>query len=118
MFNLTDLLLLICVLLLVSLHVRLQRWREQLPPHEGVFLMPPRLMSGDTQPEIQIQILNPLEVAEKESAFGRLLGKVSPNLIARQVYAKTAETIMHEFHKRGLRARIEVHFRENDKTPG
>lgn len=113
----TIFLLLICLALLIALHWRLS---QQRPLHfsdkDGIYLQQLLKADGDSLPEIRIHILNPLEVAERESAFGRVLGKLSPSLISRQVYLKTAETIGHEFRQRGIRARISICYNEKDKS--
>jgi|SRR5690606_14934495 len=111
----SNFLLLICIVLLAALHWRLGLSRTTFQDHEGVSLRQLSKPDSDSPPEIRIQVLNPLEVAEKESAFGRFLGKVSPSLISRQVYLKTAEAISHEFRQRGIRARIDICYPEKDK---
>lgn len=111
----TNFLLLICIALLAALHWRLGGSRARFQERDSVSLRQLPKPDGDSPPEIRIQVLNPLEVAEKESAFGRFLGKVSPSLISRQVYLKTAETISHEFRQRGIRARIDIHYPDKDK---
>lgn len=112
----TTFLLLICVALLVALHWRLAPFRAPVQEKDGFTLRQLPKPDGEGLPEIRIQIQNPLEVAQKESAFGRFLGRLSPSLISRQVYLKTAETIGHEFRKRGIRARIDVCYQEKEKT--
>ncbi len=93
MESLILILLLLCVGLLVSLHLRLSGWRDSRLRDDQVFIQILRDGQGEMPPQISIQILNPLEVAEQESAIGRFLGKLSPALISRQVSLKTAENI-------------------------
>src|SRR5690606_5022040 len=116
MASLILILLFICVGLLVSLHLRLTHWRDASLRDAGIFIQTAQVAQRDTPPQICIQILNPLEVAEQESAIGRFLGKLSPALISRQVYLKTAESIGHEFRNRGIRAHIQIHYREQVKA--
>lgn len=77
-------------------------WRD-LPPDAG------RLLAATRAPVIGIEILNPIELAAKESSFAGPVGTVAPELIRRIVYQRTTEILRDELRQKGVQAEVTLH---------
>jgi len=76
---------------------------EIAPPADGAALL------GADQPEmITIELLNPLEVAAKESALGGAFGKLAPSLLRSEVYRRLRAELEAGLKERGVAADVRV----------
>jgi hypothetical protein len=57
---------------------------------------------------IVIEILNPVEVAARESALGGALGKVAPSFIRAEVYKRMRDQLEAGLKERGIAADVRV----------
>lgn len=64
---------------------------------------------GGRAPVISIEILNPMEVAAKESWVAGALGNLSPALIRGIVYKQASEQLRQELTLRGIQSDVRVH---------
>lgn len=55
---------------------------------------------------ISIEILNPVELAAKESAIAGPVGSLAPNLIRKIVYQRTAAMLREQLLEHGVRADV------------
>lgn len=67
------------------------------------------LLGRGSREVIAIEILNPLELAAKESWFADKFGGVTPSLIRKIVYARTLETIGPQLSGFGVKADVRLH---------
>ena len=58
---------------------------------------------------IAIEILNPIELASKESRFAELFGNLTPALIRKIVYERTVKTMTEDLKKYGVEAQVSLH---------
>ncbi|MFT6552199.1 MAG: hypothetical protein ACJA1I_002249 [Zhongshania marina] len=58
---------------------------------------------------IAIKILNPVELATKESVFAGLLNNFAPDVIRSIVYKRTVEIMRGQLEERGVQAEISIH---------
>lgn len=58
---------------------------------------------------ISIEILNPVELAAKESAIAGPVGSLAPNLIRKIVYQRTAAMLREQLLEHGVRADVKTH---------
>ncbi|TJY61925.1 hypothetical protein E4T66_06675 [Sinimarinibacterium sp. CAU 1509] len=84
-------------------HRKLTEAWKMLPPDASALL--PR----GTAPLISIEILNPVELASKESRFAAPLGAVAPSVIRRLVYERTVLILQDELVKYGVQAEVRTH---------
>ncbi|MES0872420.1 hypothetical protein [Sinimarinibacterium thermocellulolyticum] len=108
---------LIASLLLLLRHMREQRrllatlTRDQAAlenawntlPAEAATLMNRRGML------ISIEILNPMELASRESALAGPLGRIAPGLIQRLVYQRASEMLRKQLGEHGVQAKVRIH---------
>lgn len=112
----TILLLLLSLLLLVLLVIvvrqlgllqqRLSGLQQQLagPPALALSLPP----SG-TRTLIAIEILNPFELAVRETSLAGPAARVAPRTIKRIVYRRAADQIAEQLEAQGVRAQVTMH---------
>ena len=112
----TILLLLLSLLLLVLLvtlirqlgllHRRLHGLQQQLagPPPLALSLPP-----TGARTVIAIEILNPFELAVRETAFAGPAARVAPRTIERIVYRRAADQIAEQLEAQGVRAQVTMH---------
>ncbi len=84
-------------------HRRLTEAWKMLPPDSSA------LLPKGTAPLISIEILNPVELASKESRFAAPLGVVAPSVIRRLVYERTVAMLQDELIKYGVQAEVRTH---------
>jgi hypothetical protein len=84
-------------------HRKLSQAWTLLPPDAG------SLLPKGSAPLISIEILNPAELASKESRFAAPLGAVAPSVIRRLVYERTASILQDELLKYGVQAEVRTH---------
>ncbi len=60
-------------------------------------------------PLISVEILNPIELAARESRFAGPLGAVVPGGIRRRVYERTAQILQDELLKSGVQSEVRTH---------
>ena len=58
---------------------------------------------------IAVEILNPIELASKESRFAELFGSLTPALIRKLVYERTVKTMTEDLKKYGVEAQVSLH---------
>ena len=100
------------LIVLAALYWRLQRRAQALERLAGG-LQPPAstpATAGAREPReaIAIEILNPLEVAARESRFAGVLGTLTPTLLRREVYRQARNIIEQELKGRGIEADVQV----------
>lgn len=67
------------------------------------------LVSAARPSLISIEILNPMELAAKETWIAGVLGSVTPTLIRRLVYQKAAQMVREELKGHGVTAEVRQH---------
>lgn len=67
-----------------------------------------RRLLPDNGALISIEILNPIELAAKESAIAGPVGSLAPNLIRKIVYQRTAAMLREQLLEHGVRADVKT----------
>lgn len=105
--SLVLLLLLVLVLQrLGALQQRLHCLQRQLGEAPPLALPPPR---SDGRAVIAIEILNPFELAVRETALAGPVARVAPRTIERIVYRRAADQIAEQLAEQGVRAQVTMH---------
>ncbi|HZR37717.1 MAG TPA: hypothetical protein VFA75_20260 [Nevskia sp.] len=60
---------------------------------------------------ISVEILNPLELAVKESALARAFGSLTPELVRREVYKVVHQRLCLQLQEQGVIAEVRLHDR-------
>lgn len=112
---LVAMLALLCAVFVVLLR-RLEQQRQLVRTlerdHEALATawntLPPdaRRLLPDGGTLISIEILNPVELAAKESAIAGPVGSLAPNLIRKIVYQRTAAMLREQLLEHGVRADV------------
>ncbi len=68
-----------------------------------------RLLGSGERPLVVLDILNPMEVAARQSWFADKLGSLAPPLIRKIVFDETLKQVRAEVGKYGVRAQVWVH---------
>jgi len=58
---------------------------------------------------ISVQILNPLELAVKESPLARAFGSLTPDLVRREVYKEVYQRLCVQLQEQGVVAEVRLH---------
>ncbi len=58
---------------------------------------------------ISVEILNPLELAVKESALARAFGSLTPDLVRREVYKVVYQRLCVQLQEQGVIAEVRLH---------
>lgn len=58
---------------------------------------------------VSIEILNPVELASKESSFAGPLGNIAPGLLRKIVYQRAVAIIREDLLKHGVQADVKIH---------
>jgi hypothetical protein len=58
---------------------------------------------------ISVEILNPLELAVKESALARAFGGLTPDLVRREVYKEVYQRLCLQLQEQGVVAEVRLH---------
>ena len=58
---------------------------------------------------LSIEILNPLELASRESRMAGVLGQVTPTLLRKLVYERVREQLLQDLPQHGVEAEIRLH---------
>lgn len=58
---------------------------------------------------ISVEILNPLELAVKESALARAFGSLTPELVRREVYKVVYQRLCLQLQEQGVVAEVRLH---------
>ncbi len=58
---------------------------------------------------MSLEILNPVELASKESSFAGPLGSIAPGLLRKIVYQRAAAIIREDLVKHGVQAEVKIH---------
>lgn len=115
-----TILLLLNVLLSAVLGLLFLRlWRVQHRLHGRLQQLAPNLacdparnfelVSASRPSLISIEILNPMELAAKESWVAGALGSVTPTLVRRLVYQRAAQMVREELKGHGVTAEVRQH---------
>lgn len=87
-----------------QLHRRLAALQERLG---GASLVPPPGAAGGTR--IVIEILNPFELASRETRLAGAAAKLAPKMIERIVYERAAVQIAQQMTEQGVVAEVKTH---------
>ncbi len=115
-------LLLACTLLTVALLVLARRFRRLRAVCAGLEQalsglgqataeVPPALLetvAGDDGRRLVIRILNPIELASRQSWLASTFGSVAAPLVRRQVYEQALPIVIAEMKKHGVEAEVTV----------
>ncbi|QHS09217.1 hypothetical protein [Sinimarinibacterium sp. NLF-5-8] len=74
----------------------------QLLPAHAARLLPPRTL-------ISIEILNPLELAQKQTILAAPVGQIAPALIHKIVYRRALEMVHQQLAQHGAKAEVRLH---------
>lgn len=104
---------LIALIVLAAGLLRLQRISVRLATELSALAPPAAAMADYEQalgPQksrvIAVEILNPLELAAKESWFGEVFGNLSPSLIRNIVYQRTQKILVDKLLEYGVQADV------------
>ena len=64
---------------------------------------------GRTGPVIEIRILNPFDLAVKETPLAGPAARVAPRMIERIVYSRAAQQIAEQLRAQGVEAQVTTH---------
>jgi len=78
---------------------------EQLGASLGMNL-PPQTIDA---PLISVAILNPMELAAKESELARRFGNLAPDLVRREVYKQIHQRLSKQLVEQGVVAEVTLH---------
>ncbi|WP_047010481.1 hypothetical protein [Spongiibacter sp. IMCC21906] len=67
------------------------------------------LKRASIEPLICIKILNPVELASKESVFAGPISSVAPDVIRRKVYKRTGDILREELQMKGVQTEIQLY---------
>lgn len=87
---------------------RVERHVAQLDPAGAMRGAAGGQPGSDAREHIAIEILNPIELAAKQSWLAGALGTVTPSLVRREVYRQTREILEAELRERGVVATVRV----------
>ena len=105
-------LLSLVLVLLIALTTWL--WRRAVEQRERLEHALTRIADPDTpEPEMlmTVRVLNPLEVARRESASARLIGGYMPETFRRMVFRQLTEELDDALSERGIESEISVEYR-------
>jgi hypothetical protein len=68
-----------------------------------------RTLESSRSTLISIEILNPMELASKQSRFARAFGSMTPALIRREVYRQARDMIDVQLREHGVEPRVTLH---------
>lgn len=93
-------------LLLLTGMWRLQR---QLVSLQMRYQTVPELPPAIPRPVISIKILNPFELAARESRLAEPIAMLAPQIIEHIVYRRTVEILIEQLRERGVEAQVQTH---------
>jgi|AntDeeMinimDraft_6_1070357.scaffolds.fasta_scaffold01893_2 hypothetical protein len=105
---------LLSVILLVLCGLTFWLWRRAIAQRERLERALARVADPTTpEPEMlmTVRVLNPLEVARRESASARLIGDYMPETVRRMVFRRLTEELDDTLSKRGIESEISVEYR-------
>lgn len=88
--------------------LRLQRRVDLLHSQIGEST-PMKPTPGRSRPVIEIEILNPFELAVRESPLAGPAAKLAPRMIERIVYSRAAVQIADQLKAQGVEAQVTTH---------
>ena len=68
-----------------------------------------KIFEGGKSDLLSIEILNPMELAARESWFAEVFGNLSPALIRKLVYERTQKILVEELKKYHVQAQVGLH---------
>ena len=90
--------------------LRLQRRVDALHTQIGDGAsMPPTPASGRVRPVIKIEILNPFELAVRDTPLAGPAARLAPRMIERIVYSRAAMQIAEQLKAQGVDAQVTTH---------
>lgn len=95
--------------LAVALAATLAKLQRQLAVLAARLDTLPPLPEGGPRPVIAIEILNPFELAVRESPFAGPAAKLAPRIIERIVYTRAADQIAEQLRAQGVEAQVVAH---------
>jgi len=105
---------LLTVILLVLIALTAWLWRRAVDQRERLEHALARVADPDTpEPEMlmTVRVLNPIEVARRESAPARLIGDYMPETVRRIVVRQLTEELDDALSERGIESAISVEYR-------
>jgi hypothetical protein len=89
------------------LHLRLRAALRQVEDYgaSAGMAIPP----ASASPLISVAILNPMELAVKESQLAQLFGSLAPDLVRSEVYRTVRERLAQQLLEQGVIAEVTVH---------
>lgn len=75
-----------------------------LPPEVSPDLRP----GAPENPVLRVEVLNPHELAARESWAARRFGSLVPRIVAREVAARAAEQMAEQLAEQGVRADVRI----------
>ncbi|GAC1622531.1 MAG: hypothetical protein NVS9B10_06600 [Nevskia sp.] len=89
--------------------LRLHRRVEAVHARLGHLPALPLALPAAGRPMISIEILNPLELALRETALAGAASKLAPRMLERIVYSRAAGQIAEQLKAQGVRAQVRAH---------
>jgi hypothetical protein len=86
--------------------------RDQMALDRAWNALPPdatQLAGAGSSSFVSIEILNPVELAAKESSFAGPLGNIAPTLLRKIVYQRAVAIIREDLLKHGVQADVRIH---------
>lgn len=105
---------LLSLILLVLCGLTFWLWRRAIAQRERIEHALARVADPNTpEPEMlmTVRVLNPLEVARRESASARLIGGYMPETVRRMVFRQLTEELDDALSERGIESEISVEYR-------
>ena len=103
---------LMVVLLVAGLGWALLRLQRRVDALHGQLVQddaPIPIAAGRNGPVIEIRILNPFDLAVKETPLAGPAAKVAPRMIERIVYSRAAQQIAEQLKAQGVEAQVTTH---------
>ncbi len=97
------------VVLGLLLYTEMWRLQRQLVGLQHRYQTAPALPSAIPRPVIGIKILNPFELAVRESRLAEPVAMLAPQVIERIVYRRTVEILTEQLRERGVEAQVQIH---------
>lgn len=97
----------LCAWLLLTLEQMRQKLLALQLRLQSTPSLPPQPLGSGAR--IAIQILNPFELAARETKLAAAAAKLAPKMIERIVYERAAVMITQQMAEQGVRAEVKVH---------
>lgn len=95
---------------ITSLQLQLSEKGEQASAIQAASI--PAEEVGGGKPYVQIELKNPLAVAEQEAAGGGVAGALAPALVKKKVYQDLRKELAKELQQRGIAAQVSLKLKQ------